>query len=192
MYGTHVLPLDDGGFLVAWVPVDSWEEERDIWARRVHDTDEDGTPDFVDPAPLDPNIPGECSVGSNVVIADPINWAAPVGQSYFNLSLPIRSAEFTTTSNPGYAGQVAYAPATGTSHVQRAAWISSCPGGPPLDNNYCYTVGAVSMVLRWTQQPIAFRCNLETDTTYYLNAQNIDCAFSSCGLYQNLYHNGMP
>ncbi len=188
---SSVVPLASGGFAVIWAAQMTPGGDEDIWARRFYDSDADGTPDFEDPAPLDPSVPN-CQLAPNVEIGAPINWSNPGSQSLVSIGQEIESAEFTTTSNPGYLGQVDFVATVGTDAVQRHAWVSECPGGPPLPDPQCEQFGNSVTSLRWAQQPLVTRCDLETNKQYFLNVRNVDCASGNCRVWRNLYNNGSP
>lgn len=146
----------------------------------------------VDPPPVQPPTQppptGACGPIPPGVVVDTTrlaNWAQTGGQTLHNLHHGILAFRFRTDGLASRRGQLATGMA---SHglASRSAWISLCPGGPPLPDRSCKTEGRIESVsVRYAQNEANSRvyCPLKLNTTYYLNVRNaatVDAAQSSC------------
>ena len=135
-------------------------------------------------------------VENSTLMCGSINWASPGGRltgAVPNTSV-VQAWQFTTTGNPLYAGSVNVAETTGHEGVTRRLWISTSPGGPALANSRCSSEGNSNRKLSWGQSAMFLRCPLATNTTYFLNLQNVQgcSATASCGFYRNTVTNLKP
>lgn len=162
------------------------------------DDDNDGVLDDDDLDPLDPNVTTTCgATPGNVTLTEESavwSWSNPGSQVIITLGQgDIKSTEFNATEGTSYGGQISVASTTGNSGVQRRVWISQCPGGEPLPDPKCESLGTSSTVVPWYQGPSnSSYCNLQPLYKYFINYENINCDSSSCNVYRNLYNNGNP
>jgi hypothetical protein len=152
--------------------------------------DPDPDPD-PEPGPIDV---GDCGTESQDLVFETLSWDQQPGQTL--LTIPrdgVIASKVTTTSSRTYYGNVNLVPTSGTGYVTRKLWISSCPGGPPVDHRYnaigygCTSTGSETSV-RWSQEVApsnALHCKLQPNTTYYLNYENVNCNAGTCGAYRN-------
>ena len=157
------------------------------------DDDNDGIFDEFDPYPLDPTLPGSsvaCNEEDQELVFESINWSVQPGQTVIEIPADgVVASQFTTTSASSFSGWVTLVPTTGTGYASFDLWISSCPGGTPVAQEYngCFSSGGEASV-RWSQEPeprLLTSCKLQTDTVYYLNYATTGCNASFCGAFRN-------
>jgi hypothetical protein len=127
-----------------------------------------------------------------ISVRDPID--------FFNLGsqtlIPLGKTEvvafpFRTTGSTDYLGKFSIASVTGNSGVQREVWISTSPGGEPLNTDMCLRRGTSSTVIDWSQTD-DWRCSLNNNQDYFLNVRNTNCPEDSCDVYRNIFTEGNP
>jgi hypothetical protein len=121
------------------------------------------------------SVGGSCSVPNGVqVVAAPFYWYQFTGSMMFDLlgNGTVASFPVTTGSRNGASGGMNAGPQSWTSHVTREFWISECPGGEPI-SAYCHRRSSGAMSISWIQGSQRGRCELETNTRYYVNLRNI-------------------
>ncbi|MDO6746799.1 Ig-like domain-containing protein [Gilvimarinus sp. 1_MG-2023] len=101
----------------------------------------------------------------------------------------ITALEFTTGNNPDYQVGFIFRAYDNTRHV----WISECAGGPALDEGAwiqrCEDQGSAELSISVQQGPARSYCALETNTTYYINIENVTCkAGSKCDAMTMSYY----
>lgn len=117
-----------------------------------------------------------------------INWADQGGRKEYTLRPgQIMTWQFTTTDDPNYSGDVKIFEVVGTERVSRRLWISKTPGGAPVGRR-ASSEGVSLIKLGWKQGGgTFFRQALKTNTTYYLNVENVSgCSIHrGCGFYMS-------
>ena len=135
------------------------------------------------------------ALDDDVTLTAPIaNWASPGGSVRLDLNnTGIISTEFTTTSGTGFFGKITAASTTGNSLIGRRVWVSNCPGGDPLPQPRCERTGNSVTSLSWTQgAPSGSKCNINTNTRYYMNFENLNCTNNQCDIERTIYKYGSP
>ncbi len=118
---------------------------------------------------------GNCTVPSGTqLVSPPFSWFQYTGSMMFDLlgNGTVASFPVTTGSRNGASGGMNAGPQSWTSHVTREFWISSCPGGAPV-SNYCFRRGSGAQSISWIQGSGRGRCELDTNTQYYVNLRNV-------------------
>jgi hypothetical protein len=160
------------------------------------DDDNDGIFDIDDPYPLDPTRPGDddtCGGEGQELVFETLDWAQQPGQTV--IPIPREgaiSSQFTTTTSTTNSGVIALVSTSGTGYVTRNMWISTCPGGAPVEQAYngCISTGTEASV-KWSQGTATrsrTTCMLQPSTVYYLNYSNEGCNASICGAFRNTYY----
>ena len=139
-----------------------------------------------DTEPTPPPVDSSCSAESQELVFETLDWSNQGGQTVVNSTRTVSASRFTTTAGSSFAGYVTVVPTTGTGDVTRKIWISQCPGGAPVSAK-CEDTGTEARVT-WTQFDNAY-CDLNTNTTYYLNYQNLN---GSGSLFRNFRNNNRP
>lgn len=135
------------------------------------------------------------------IITENYNWTQTTPSTTENLGSRTSAYGFRTTihGEPRW-GQLATV-VTSTTGSVRTLWISSSPGGEPLDISAstprCVDTGNESNDIRWAQYNRSRSCVLQPDTKYYFNVRNSqtwngpsECSVSNCRFYlQNQVYN---
>lgn len=113
------------------------------------------------------------------------SWGVGTYQKGLDLTRDgIHAYKIETTSNPAFYGSLSFVPFSNTGNIQKEIWISECPGGQPLTEPFASSCAktAIQTTLKWQQNDtLTGKCELETNSTYYLNVQNVPgaCPISS-------------
>jgi len=128
-----------------------------------------------------------------------LDWARPsanAGQGRSRIIIGLDNSvlvqPFRTTSNPELAGAINIAEAAGYENVTRRMWISETPGGESITDPRCDHEGVSTLAkISWSQGENRLRCELNTDTNYYLNIQQTARCDSGedCPFYRSMVTN---
>ena len=143
------------------------------------------TPEPVEPPPPVDN--GSCSAESQELVFETIDWVNQGGRVTLKTNSRTISSRFTTTSSSAYNGQILGVQTTGTGGTTRRFWISTCPDGAPVEPA-CESIG-VDNKITWNQGSPTKYCDLNRNTTYYINYRNLDGRGDT---YRALRNNGKP
>jgi hypothetical protein len=147
-----------------------------------------------EPEPTPPPATTDCgSTPRNVVLSGSIDLANPGSQREYELGSQTRSVRFVMTQTPSL-GKFSLANMAGTLGVTRCAWISRCPGGPPIDGSV--KTGAENATVSFANHVKRGHALLHTGDTYYFNFRNgqttnpddpSTCLGGNCGVYLMVY-----
>jgi hypothetical protein len=131
---------------------------------------------------------------ANVQFIAPMNWGEANPRIRIELQNQIKSSPFTTTSNPGYYGQVGAAELTGGSYIVKRIWISRCPGGEVLEPDFrCGDAATEVATVGWTQSDHRGKCQLKPNTRYFMNFAAENCnGGTACGLNRSFKRSDTP
>lgn len=145
----------------------------------------------VEPPPVEP--PEGCSAtpaGVSVASKPLFDWSVNSNQTNLDLSRNgIHSYPIETTSNPAFNGRLSVLAFSNTQFVNKDVWFSECPGVEDLSEPLCKQEASNEFTMYWEQNTASKRCSLETNSTYYINVQNVnDTCSVSTGCDAKLQH----
>ncbi len=135
-------------------------------------------------------------VPNNVTQMAEVQWGRSTSSTLYALSGEIKAFPFTSSSDGRLEGrfETAY---TSSNPRTRSTWISQCPGGAPLAQEFrghmvCQNAAYEVTNIGWSEPGSSRVCSLKPNTRYYFNVRSSDawdapqanCGSSTnCGFY---------
>lgn len=119
-----------------------------------------------------------------------IDWSQPQFSAFLELdttdtsSIPVHTSSATNS-----LGFIQFVGIAGTSNIVRTLWISDCPGDSELEAVCKVTGSEAPTRIDWSMEAITSNCNLNSNSDYFINIQNLTCTAPHCNIALDFFTN---